>query len=97
MAPSRNTDLFRMSSLPHSISRQIAASLVLCTVLSAPIMYISARMVLITYASSDQYARIIENTRRDVTVITVVSVVGSVSIVSCGKYLLYSEILSPVG
>lgn len=53
----------------------IAASLVLCTVLSAPIMYISARMVLITYASSDQYARIILNTRRDVTVITVVSVV----------------------
>ena len=73
-------------------------------------MYISARMVLITYASSDQYARIIENTRRDVTVITVVSVVGSVSpllelvvgniysyIVVGGEYLLYSEILSPVG
>ena len=43
--------------------------------MSAPIMYVSARMVLITYATYDEYAHIITDTQRDVTIVTVICVV----------------------
>jgi len=45
--------------------------------MSAPIMYLSARMVLIQYTSHDQYSQIIDDTRRDVTIITLISVVST--------------------
>ena len=54
---------------------QVAASLVLCTFMSAPIMYISARMVLVTYATVEEYSHIITSTQKDVTIVTVVCVV----------------------
>ncbi len=57
-------------------SLQVAASLVLCTFMSAPIMYVSARMVLITYATEDQYSHIISDTQKDVTVVTCICVVS---------------------
>ena len=65
-----------MYSLPTMpVPFQVAASLVLCTFMSAPIMYVSARMVLITYATYDEYASIITTTQRDVTIVTVICVV----------------------
>ena len=54
---------------------QVAASLVLCTFMSAPIMYISARMVLVTYATAEEYAHIITSTQTDVTIVTAICVV----------------------
>ena len=57
-------------------SLQVAASLVLCTFMSAPIMYVSARMVLITYASESEYSHIISDTQKDVTVVTCICVVS---------------------
>lgn len=57
-------------------SLQVAASLVLCTFMSAPIMYVSARMVAITYATEDQYSHIISNTHKDVTIVTCICVVS---------------------
>ena len=47
----------------------------LCTFLSAPIMYISARMVLIHYASEDQYHTIISDVQRGVCILSAISVV----------------------
>ncbi len=44
--------------------------------MAAPIMYISARMVLITYASKDHYASILNNTRRDVMAISLACIVS---------------------
>ena len=61
-------------------SVQVAASLVLCTFMSAPIMYVSARMVLITYATESQYSRLISDTQKDVTVVTCICVVSMCSL-----------------
>ena len=60
----------------NNFSLQVAASLVLCTFMSAPIMYVSARMVLITYATESQYSHIISDTQKDVTVVTCICVVS---------------------
>ena len=38
-------------------------------------MYVSARMVLITFATEDQYSHIISDTQKDVTVVTCICVV----------------------
>ena len=54
---------------------QVASSIVLCTFMSAPIMYVSARLVLISEASVSKYTQVIENTRRDVTAVALISVV----------------------
>ena len=43
--------------------------------MSAPIMYISARLVLISKASDAQYNDVIQNTRRDVTIVALISLV----------------------
>ena len=48
--------------------------------MSAPIMYVSARLVLITKASDAQYDHIIENTRRDVTAVALIGLVRVKSI-----------------
>ena len=39
-------------------------------------MYVSARMVLITYATESQYSHIISDTQKDVTVVTCICVVS---------------------
>ena len=70
---------FRISFFVSSPS-QIAASLVLCTFMSAPIMYISARMVLVSYASDEQYSSIIEEAQRDVSFVTLICVVSAVCV-----------------
>ena len=44
--------------------------------MSAPIMYISARLVLITKASDAQYENVIQNTRRDVTIVALIGLVS---------------------
>ena len=54
---------------------QVASSIVLCTFMSAPIMYVSARLVLITEASDTQYDNVIQNTRRDVTAVALAGLV----------------------
>ena len=54
---------------------QVAASLVLCTFLSAPIMYVAARMVLIPYATTEQYHAIISDVQRDVAIPSALGVV----------------------
>lgn len=43
--------------------------------MSAPIMYLAARMVLIQYATLDQYSNIISTTRQDVSIIAIISLV----------------------
>ena len=43
--------------------------------MSAPIMYLAARMVLIQYATLDQYSDIINTTRTDVSIIAIISLV----------------------
>ena len=48
---------------------QVATSLVLCTFLSAPIMYVTARMALVTYSTIDQYHAVIAESQRDVTIV----------------------------
>ena len=55
---------------------QVASSIVLRTFMSAPIMYISARLVLITKASDAQYENVIQNTRRDVTIVALIGLVS---------------------
>ena len=52
----------RDSTVVRVIFMQVASSIVLCTFMSAPIMYVSARLVLITKASDAQYDHVIENT-----------------------------------
>ena len=54
---------------------QVATSLVLCTFLSAPIMYVIARMALITYASIDEYHSVIAESQRDVTIVACICLV----------------------
>jgi hypothetical protein len=54
---------------------QVAASLVLCTFLSAPIMYIAARMVLIPSVSNQQYDDIISDAQQDVGIASIIGVV----------------------
>ena len=53
----------------------MAASLVLGTFMSAPIMYLAARMALIQYATLDQYSNIISTTRQDVSIVAIISLV----------------------
>ena len=45
------------------------------TFMSSPIMYLAARMVLIQYATLDQYSDIISTTRQDVSIIAIISLV----------------------
>lgn len=77
----------------NAISLQVAASLVLCTFMSAPIMYVSARMVLITYATEDQYSHIISDTQKDVTVVTCICVVRMHTL---DVIIHYNNIILPV-
>ena len=55
---------------------QIASSIVLCTLMSAPVMYLTARMVLVQYTSSVNYSGIIETTRRDSAAVAMAGLVS---------------------
>jgi len=57
-------------------SLQIGPALVLCTSLSAPIIYLSARMVLVRDVNSNDYHSVIETTRTDSSIVSIVSVVS---------------------
>ena len=55
---------------------QVASTLVFGNLLSAPIMYVSARMVLIQFASVDDYSYIIANSKRDISILAMACVVS---------------------
>ena len=80
-----------------SDSPQIAASLVLCTFMSAPIMYVSARMVLITYATDDQYSHIISDTQKDVTIVTCICVVSKCTLSNMHVAIMFIVVLFRCG
>ena len=44
--------------------------------MSAPIMYVSARMVLIQFESDNEYAYLISNSKRDVSIVAMACVVS---------------------
>lgn len=67
--------VFVFASQYHLAMETVAASLVLCTFMSAPIMYVAARMVLVPYASSKQYDSIISDVQQDVSIISAICVV----------------------
>ena len=66
---------------------QVAASLVLCTFFSAPIMYLSARMILVVYPTltHEDYDDVIQDCRRDVSIVTCISVVSGVCCLHRGQ------------
>lgn len=59
---------------------QVASTLVFGTILSAPIMYVSARMVLIQFESDDEYAYLISNSKRDVSIVAMACVVSNTGV-----------------
>ncbi|XP_064401866.1 lysosomal cholesterol signaling protein-like [Halichondria panicea] len=63
-------------STQYSLAMEIvAASVVLCTFFSAPIMYLSARMILVlSSVTSDNYNNVIMDSRNDVSIVSCVSV-----------------------
>ena len=56
-------------------SLQVGPALVFCTFLSAPIIYISARMALVRNVNHHDYKNIVTNTRTDCSIVSIVSVV----------------------
>jgi len=54
---------------------QIGPALVFCTFLSAPIIYISARMALLRNVNSRDYHNVITDTRTDCSTVSIVSLV----------------------
>ena len=68
-----------VSSVQLSVSAvfvQVGPALVFCTFLSAPIIYISARMALVSNVNSDDYHHVISDTRTDCSIVSIVSVVS---------------------
>ena len=59
-----------------------------CTFLSAPIIYISARMALVRNVSPSDYENIVTDTRTDSSIVSIVSVV---SLMMCGQYPVYGN------
>ena len=57
-------------------SLQVGPALVLCTTLSAPIIYLSARMVLVRDVNSHDYHSVIKHTRLDCSIVSIVSMVS---------------------
>jgi len=59
-----------------AISLQVGPALVLCTSLSAPIIYLSARMALVRDVNSHDYHNVIKHTRLDCSIVSIVSMVS---------------------
>ena len=57
-------------------SLQVGPALVFCTFLSAPIIYISARMALVRNVKTYDYENVVTNTRTDCSIVSIVSVVS---------------------
>ena len=57
-------------------SLQVGPAIVFCTFLSAPIIYISARMALVRNLSPYHYEKILADTRIDCSIVSIVSVVS---------------------
>ena len=70
-------NVFAVSSL------QVGPALVLCTSLSAPVIYLSARMALVRDVNSDDYHSVIKHTRLDCSIVSIVSVVSDTCYVIC--------------
>jgi len=68
-------------------SLQVGPALVFCTFLSAPIIYISARMALVRNVNHHDYKNIVTNTRTDCSIVSIVSVV---SLMVCIAYISIS-------
>lgn len=60
----------------YFVFSQIASSIVLCTLMSAPVMYLTARMVLVQYTSDVNYTDIIEDTRKDTAAVAMAGLVS---------------------
>lgn len=72
---------------------QVAAALVLCTVASAPLMFLSAMMYGMQIFSMD-VDRVITETKQDTSIVSIVSCVSSVKSLSyCFQYLQNKHIL----
>ncbi|XP_065897490.1 lysosomal cholesterol signaling protein-like isoform X2 [Dysidea avara] len=67
--------VFVFAALFHCGTNVVGPALVFCTFLSAPIIYISARMALVRNVNSQDYHDIITDTRTDCSVVSIVSVV----------------------
>ncbi|XP_065897494.1 lysosomal cholesterol signaling protein-like isoform X2 [Dysidea avara] len=67
--------VFVFAALFHCGTNLVGPALVFCTFLSAPIIYISARMALVRNVKTYDYENVVTNTRTDCSIVSIVSVV----------------------
>ena len=76
-------------SISLLFSLQVGPALVFCTFLSAPIIYISARMALVRNVSPYHYENIMTDTRTDCSIVSIVSVVSLMMCRYCSVTQIY--------